>query len=61
MGKRLIIGTGADAQLPVMKEVEEKANRKGVELIAVPTREACEMISREKKEKGINAIIHVTC
>ena len=57
---RLIIGTGATGQLPVMDEVYAEAGRRGVEIIALPTREACTLLMHEP-EPGIAAILHVTC
>ena len=57
--RRLIIGTGAYGRLPVMKEVEQEAERRKVELVILPTAKAIEALS--KNAKGSNAILHVTC
>jgi hypothetical protein len=57
---RLIIGTGASGQLPVMDEVYAEANRRGVEIVTLPTNEACELLEREGGP-DIAAILHVTC
>jgi hypothetical protein len=35
---RLVIGTGANGRLPVMKEVKLEAERRHVELVIVPTK-----------------------
>jgi hypothetical protein len=56
---RLIVGTGASGQLPVMDEVYAEAGRRGVEIVAVPTGAACELLEREGESAA--AIIHVTC
>ena len=56
--KRLIIGTGAHGQLPVMKEVQREAERRRVSLVITPTSEAMHLIEREPKA---NAILHITC
>ena len=56
--KRLVIGTGAYGRLPVMKEVKVEAERRHVELVVVPTREALRLIESESQA---NAILHVTC
>ena len=56
--KRLVIGTGAYGRLPVMKEVKVEAERRHVELVVVPTREALRLIESESRA---NAILHVTC
>src|SRR5262249_37367454 len=55
---QLIIGTGAGA-LPVMKEVEREARRRGVELWILPTEEAIQLLNRRPGDT--NAILHVTC
>jgi hypothetical protein len=56
--RRLVIGTGAYGRLPVMKEVEREAERRDVELIIVPTKEAIRLL---EKRPAANAILHVTC
>jgi hypothetical protein len=57
--RQLVIGTGAQGNLPVMQELREKAKRKGIKLIMVPTLEATELLNRNPK--GTNAVLHVTC
>lgn len=59
-GRRLIVGTGADGALPILPDVELEAVRRGVELIAVPTREACALVESLDRNE-IRAILHVTC
>jgi hypothetical protein len=56
---RLIIGTGANGSLPVMNEVKREAERRKVELLILPTREAIEVLN--ENPKNTNAILHVTC
>ncbi len=58
--RALIIGTGAEGLLPVMKKVYEQAEARGVRLIVVPTPEACWLVS-EADLSTTNAILHVTC
>lgn len=57
--RRLVIGTGAHGALPVMKEVEDEAKRRQIDLLVFPTVEAIQELKR-KLEKT-NAILHVTC
>ena len=59
-GQRLIIGTGAHGALPVMNEVLAEAKRRGVEIIAKPTSEACHLLDEVKKGQAY-AILHCTC
>ena len=59
-GLRLIVGTGAYGRLPIMPEVAEEAKRRGIELVAVPTDEACRLID-DYPDAEVNAILHVTC
>jgi hypothetical protein len=57
---QLIVGTGASGRLPIMPEVWEEAERRGIEVVAVPTSEACRLL--ESIEAGnAFAILHVTC
>lgn len=57
---RLIVGTGVSGQLPIMPELYQEAQRRGVEVIAVPTEEACRLLSELGPREAV-AIIHVTC
>lgn len=57
---RLIIGTGYSGRLPVLSDVREEARLRGVELVVVPTAEACHLLS-DVGERDVNAILHVTC
>ena len=59
-GELLIIGTGASGRLPMMDEVLDVAARHGIEILAVPTREACRRLADVPTEH-VNAILHVTC
>jgi hypothetical protein len=59
-GKRLIIGTGAYGQLPIWPDVREEAARRGIEIEALPTEEACKLV-KDLDRKDVYAIFHVTC
>lgn len=59
-GERLIVGTGMYGSLPVMDEVYEEAGRRGVEVVAVKTKEACRLLDEMDAEE-VNAILHITC
>ncbi len=59
-GERLIVGTGATGSLPVLPEVVKEAQRRGVELVAVPTKEALALL-RDVRPKDVHAVLHVTC
>ena len=56
---RLLIGTGAQGALPVMKEVKVEAKRRGVKLIILPTDRALDWFTHAGDDT--NAILHVTC
>jgi hypothetical protein len=58
--RRLIVGSGADGALPIEDAVFDEADRRGVELVAVPTVEACELLA-DADLATTNAILHVTC
>jgi hypothetical protein len=58
--RRLIVGTGADGALPIDPDVVAEARRRGIELVTVPTEEACTLLADADLETT-NAILHVTC
>ena len=57
--ERLVIGTGASGSLPVMDDVLREAERRGVEVVVTPTKQAMDLLSKDPKET--NAVLHVTC
>ncbi len=61
--RRLVVGTGAEGALPIDDAVFEEADRRGVELVAVPTEDACALLSAadDAELEGTAAILHVTC
>jgi hypothetical protein len=59
-GERLVVGTGVDGALPVTPEVRHEAQRRGIELVAVPTELACRLL-REAHPATVRAVLHVTC
>jgi hypothetical protein len=59
-GKRLIVGTGAHGDLPIWPDVREEAARRGIEIEALPTEEACKLLEGLDADE-VYAILHVTC
>ena len=57
--RMLVIGTGAEGSLPIMPQVLEEAERRGVEVMAKATGEAIKVLASAKDET--NAILHITC
>ena len=57
--KRLVIGTGAYGNLPVMEEVTKEARHRKVNLEILPTQEAIKVLNQDSK--NTNAVLHVTC
>lgn len=57
--RRLVVGTGANGMLPVMKEVKLEAERRKIELLILPTAQAIKTMEGDPAET--NAILHVTC
>ena len=57
--RRLVIGTGADGKLPVMKQVHDEARRREVDLVILPTAQAIGVLTATTKDT--NAILHLTC
>jgi hypothetical protein len=59
-GKQLIVGTGAYGRLPIMPDVYDMAHQRQVEIVAVPTEEACHLLQTLPSQDAY-AILHVTC
>ncbi len=57
---RLIVGSGYSGRLPVSPDVTEEALRRNVELVVVPTAQACELLA-DLDQADVNAVLHVTC
>jgi len=57
--RRLVVGTGAHGALPLVPELRREADRRSVELVALPTADAIALL--EKDSEGTNAVLHVTC
>lgn len=57
---RLVIGTGHSGRLPLAPDVTQAAARAGVEVVAVPTAEAVELLNTLGPSEA-NAVLHVTC
>lgn len=57
--RRLVIGTGAQGALPLVPELRREAERRGVELVALPTRDAIALLEEDSGDS--NAVLHVTC
>jgi len=57
----LIIGTGAYGAVRVLPEVESFLSAKGIKLLALPTREACERYNRLRDKHSVVAALHLTC
>lgn len=56
----LVIGTGANGQLPIADDLYREAETRGVRIEALPTPEACQQLS-EPTSEPVAAILHVTC
>ena len=59
-GRRLIVGTGDGGSLPIAPDVYAEAMRRGIEIDAVPTREACRLLA-DLEPGDVYAVLHVTC
>jgi hypothetical protein len=59
-GRTLIVGTGFDGALPIARDVYADADRRGISIKALPTREACSLLA-ELSAGEVHAILHVTC
>jgi hypothetical protein len=59
-GRRLIVGTGTDGALPISPDVYAEAERRGIRIDALPTRDACRLLA-DLDATEVHAVLHVTC
>ena len=57
----LVLGTGDPGLLKVRPEADALLRSKGIELIAEPTKRACERYNELSKTKKVIAALHLTC
>lgn len=57
---RLVIGTGGNGALPVLAQVAEEGQRRGVEVVTLRTKAACSLLS-DVEPSDVYAVLHVTC
>jgi hypothetical protein len=57
----LVIGQGAYSHMRVTHEVEESIAKMGIEVISLPTNEACLEYNRRSKSEKVAAALHLTC
>jgi hypothetical protein len=58
---KLIIGCGANGALTVPETTRKWIEKKGVELIALPSKQACEKYNELSSSKSVVAGLHLTC
>jgi hypothetical protein len=54
------VGTGAYGSLPVTPDVYEEGERRGVQVVALPTPDALALL-RGLEPGDVFAVLHVTC
>jgi hypothetical protein len=59
-GRRLIVGTGAEGRLPIAPDAYAEAARRGIEVHALPTADACRLLA-DMRSRDVYAVLHVTC
>ncbi len=57
----LIVGTGASSRMRVLQETEGELQRRGIELRAAPTGEACNLYNELSRSRKAVAALHLTC
>lgn len=57
---QLIIGTGMESAVPILRGVKAEAKRRKVSMVVLPTDQACRLIDSLESEQ-VCAVLHVTC
>lgn len=57
----LVVGQGAFSQMRVTSEARQALQEAGIELLALPTEQACQAYNELRQEKAAGAALHLTC
>lgn len=57
---KLVVGTGHSGRLPILDDIRTAAADHHVELVELPTAEACQLL-RDLDPSEFAAVLHVTC
>lgn len=57
----LVVGQGANSRMVVKTEVKEALHDAGIELVSLPTEEACQEYNRRSAVQKTAAALHLTC
>lgn len=57
----LVVGKGESGHMQVDRELASFLKDKGIELVAVPTKEACRIINSLAGKRRLAAALHLTC
>lgn len=57
----LVIGTGYSGLMKVLPETQEYLQTHRIQLIACPTKEACEMFNQIWTKRRVIGVFHLTC
>lgn len=57
----LVVGKGEPGHMQVDRDLAAFLKGKGIELVAVPTREACRIINSLAGKRRLAAALHLTC
>jgi len=57
----LVVGTGAYGRMELDPELVSYLRERGIELVARPTREACQSINELAGKRTLAAALHLTC
>lgn len=57
----LVVGQGANSRMKVKTEVEDALQAAGIELISLPTQEACKEYNLRSAKQITAAALHLTC
>lgn len=57
----LVVGQGAYGRMAITSEARQTLEQARIELVAQPTKQACETYNRLRDRKAVAAALHLTC
>jgi len=57
----LVVGQGAYGCMVVLPETRQRLDEAGIQLVALPTEQACQTYNRLSRDRTVVAALHLTC
>jgi hypothetical protein len=57
----MVVGQGSVSRMQVLYDTKQALKEAGIELISLPTKEACQKYNTLRTQRAVTAALHLTC